>query len=201
MHILKKYNKRRSFKSERATIPYEERNIHRKTILVFLLAGMLSLTAACDGSGLDRVTPEAEKGQQENVNSSEGWQQGSADSSVAQQEEIFPVTREDSRVISESPVKWDLSTMISPLIITEGGDYLLTGNSDSTILIRAEDQNVHLFLDGVQIETGEGSAIQVESAGKLLITLVEGSSNVLADSARYAADSASKAAIYSVSDH
>lgn len=85
-------------------------------------------------------------------------------------------------------------------IIKSGGVYYLTGSIQETLLVDAEEQIVHLILDNVEIESAEGPAIHVASAGKVFLTLAEGSVNTLQDSGNYSAETDADACIYSICD-
>lgn len=84
--------------------------------------------------------------------------------------------------------------------ITQGGDYHVTGSMTGTLVIEAQEQNVHLFLDGARIRSRSGPAVYCESAGKLVITLVDGSRNIISDSGDYDRNEDIEACIYSNCD-
>ena len=84
--------------------------------------------------------------------------------------------------------------------ITEGGDYLLTGEMTGTIHIRAKDQHVHLFLNGFHLTSESGPAVFCEEADKLLITLVDGSQNTFSDSGDYREHTDTEACLYAACD-
>lgn len=73
------------------------------------------------------------------------------------------------------------------LEITKIGDYELTGlNYSGSIHIDvADDEFVHLYLNGVRIQSYDGPAILVESCSKLIITIVDGTENTILDSTFY----------------
>ena len=84
--------------------------------------------------------------------------------------------------------------------ITEGGDYLLSGKLTGRIHIDAKEQNVHLFLNGLELISKSGPAIYCENADKLVITLVEGTQNIVSDSGDYREYDELEACIYSDCD-
>ncbi len=86
------------------------------------------------------------------------------------------------------------------LTIQKAGAYELSGKSDGCrIVIRVyDDEIVQLLLNGVELKTEKGPAIYVESAGKVLITSLEGTSNTISDSPEYADDK--EACIFSNGD-
>ncbi len=84
--------------------------------------------------------------------------------------------------------------------ITEGGDYLLSGKLTGGIHIDAKEQNVHLFLNGLELVSKSGPAIYCENADKLVVTLVEGTQNTVSDSGDYREYDELEACIYSDCD-
>ena len=93
------------------------------------------------------------------------------------------VTELDQETQMIEPV--NISLTDGTVEITEGGDYYLTGKMTGVVHINAQEQNVHLFFDGIEIESKSGPALYCENAGKLVITLVEGSDNTVSDSGDY----------------
>ena len=116
--------------------------------------------------------------------------------------EVTPViglTREDKRTSSDSAKSIDLGSAGDEVLITDGGDYRLSGEMNGSVHVNAEDQLVHLFLDGVTVKSVTAPAIHVESAGKVIITVEQGRQNVLSDGSKYISDSCD-ACIYSKCD-
>ena len=96
-----------------------------------------------------------------------------------------------------APVEVDLSQAGDGYEITAGGEFRLTGELRGTLVIDAEDQNVHLFLDNVTVTSKSGPAIYCRSANKLVITLMPGTENWISDLGSYRADGEAEACIYS----
>ena len=68
----------------------------------------------------------------------------------------------------------------SDLVISREGTYVLSGSWDGRIVIRAdESEKVRLVLNGVKVTSTAGPALLEESADKLILTLEEGTENVL----------------------
>jgi hypothetical protein len=90
------------------------------------------------------------------------------------------------------------------LTIKTGGTYVISGNLDNgKILVDAEDKStVRLVLNGVNITSSEGPAIQVVQAEKTVISLEEGTENSIVDGKEYVLDEDSEvnAAIFSKDD-
>lgn len=84
--------------------------------------------------------------------------------------------------------------------ITRGGDYRLSGELNGMVYISAEDQQVHLFLDGVRIHSDEGPAIYCETAEFLQITLLPGTENFISDSGDYRESENQEACIFARCD-
>ncbi|ANH37910.1 hypothetical protein I601_1474 [Nocardioides dokdonensis FR1436] len=73
--------------------------------------------------------------------------------------------------------------------IDEAGTYRLTGTLTSgSVVIDAPDAVVDLVLDGVDITAADVAAINVVEADQVVISLADGSTNVLADTAGAAVD-------------
>lgn len=85
--------------------------------------------------------------------------------------------------------------------ITEAGVYRLHGSLNGQVLVNASDNaQVVLVLDGAEVTNANGSAIEVQGADDVAIHLADGSTNVVADAASYAADAQANAAIFSQQD-
>ncbi len=84
--------------------------------------------------------------------------------------------------------------------ITEGGTYRLTGKTEAGIVIDAQEQTVRLVLDSVTVCPREGPALYVASAGKVILTLPEGSKSTLSDTGHYPAGSPAEACLHSNAD-
>lgn len=112
---------------------------------------------------------------------------------------VIEMTREDKRTSSQEAQSIDLGGAGEELLITDAGDYRLSGTMNGTIHIMAEEQVVHLFLSGVNVKSVTAPAIHVESAGKLIITAEAGSVNTFADGSKYINEDCD-ACIFSMSD-
>lgn len=88
----------------------------------------------------------------------------------------------------------------STVTISSEGTYIISGSSENVqILVKAADSaKVQLVLDNVTM-TGDQAAIYVEEADKVTLTLAEGSTNSISDSAANS-NATVDAAIYSKSD-
>ncbi len=85
--------------------------------------------------------------------------------------------------------------------ITEAGVYRLVGALDGQVVVDAGDEaQVVLILDGVNISSDSGSAINVASADDLGIFLATGSQNTVTDTTTYSADATGAAAVFSDAD-
>ena len=113
----------------------------------------------------------------------------------------FEITDEDERTsFDDDAVKVDLSQVSGDFEIKEGGDYVLSGSGDCRIVVDAKEKPVHLFLDGIELIENEGGAVLALSASKLIITCLDGTENVLGDSAYYQENKEYDACLYSVPD-
>lgn len=72
------------------------------------------------------------------------------------------------------------------LIISSGGDYLLRGRLEGSVILRAyNDEVVHLILENAEIQAVSGPAIYVEKAAKAILTAADGTQNVVSDTVNY----------------
>lgn len=115
-------------------------------------------------------------------------------------EPVFSYTRADLNTVPEDATEIDLAKTESGCTITDAGDYLLYGDCEGKVCIDAEEQIVHLFLENANIMSPSGPAIDVKSAGKVIVTLMDGTSNKIEDKAYYRNQSEEDAAIYSSCD-
>ncbi|OMC77333.1 dockerin type 1 [Paenibacillus odorifer] len=71
--------------------------------------------------------------------------------------------------------------------ITAAGTYVLSGKlSDGQIVVNNQDEGaVHLVLNGVNITNSDSAAIDIKEAGKVIITLEDGTENSVSDGATY----------------
>lgn len=88
-----------------------------------------------------------------------------------------------------------LEQLTGDLIISNPGEYQLSGTAlnKKIVIDLEEDENIHLFLDSVEIKSQNGPVIYVNNAGKVVITL--NGENSLKDDAGYEGEN--KACIYS----
>lgn len=89
----------------------------------------------------------------------------------------------DLRTDSESLVDMDLGAMSEDVLISKEGDYRLFGKYRGTIIVDAPEQNVHLFLDGVDITAKKGPAVLVRNGNKVVFTLT--GENKISDNGDY----------------
>lgn len=115
-------------------------------------------------------------------------------------EPVFSATKADVSVDEDEAVFIDLGESAEECRIEAGGAYLLSGELKGRLCIDAEEQIVHLILSDVSISALSGPAILVRSAGKVIITLQEGSENQVKDSGQYPAVAEENACIYSMCD-
>lgn len=115
--------------------------------------------------------------------------------------ELFKVSKADTNEqCSESAALIDLEEYGGQVVIDEPGDYIVKGRLYGTLLIDSEDGNVHIMFENVDISALNGPAVYVRSAGKTIITLAEGTDNILSDSTNYDGYEESRACIFSESD-
>lgn len=115
-------------------------------------------------------------------------------------DELYHITDADKQTEAKAPMYIRLEEQPGVLKIEQPGDYVLSGSMEGQIVIDTQDQIAHLILDGVDVQSHEGPAIYVASAGKAVFTLSEGSCNVIADSPNYGDYKDKRACIFSVAD-
>ena len=111
------------------------------------------------------------------------------------------LTAADLETDCVSPVCIDLNRITEEVcLITEPGCHVLSGELKGTVRIDAEDQMVHLVLNGATVDSVHGSALEVISAGKVIVTLQENTENTLLDSGAYPKDTDADACLFSQCD-
>ncbi len=130
----------------------------------------------------------------------EAGSQAAGGVSAREYEPVFSATKADMSVDESEAVFINLDEQAGECRIEAGGTYLLTGELKGMVCIDAEEQIVHLILDGVSISSGSGPAMLVRSAGKVVLTLKEGTASQLRDSGRYPSAAEENACIYSMCD-
>lgn len=111
------------------------------------------------------------------------------------------VNKYDLDTTGENVIDVDLNTFEEDVFyINDAGTYRLTGKLSGRIHIDAKDEIVHLLLNNVDIEAYDGPALIVEDALRVVITLVDGSSNKIADCGYYKELSEYESAIQSNAD-
>ncbi len=91
------------------------------------------------------------------------------------------------------------------LYITKAGEYVLSGNLTGTVIVECENASdeVTLYLNGVTVSSDDYAAILCYSAGKVTVSVVEGTENSLSDGTEYSLtddEDTADAALYSNCD-
>ena len=110
------------------------------------------------------------------------------------------ITAADQNTTGTDVAYINLDEQVDQVQIFKGGTYLLNGAMDGSIRIDAEEQIVHIILENVKIDSPQGPALHVHSAGKVILTLMEGTENILQDSGVYMDAEEADACIYSEND-
>jgi hypothetical protein len=158
-----------------------------------------SYTAQTDGNTTDNISNDKTGNSTDNT-SNDNTDNTSSDMPTAP---LFSLTQADintSITDESSAVKTDLSSVTeTEYLISAAGDYELSGTFKGKITVSAEENIVHIILAGVDISSSNGPAVEVQSAGKVIITLKDGTENIIRDSANYKNTDA-ESCIYSVCD-
>lgn len=101
------------------------------------------------------------------------------DQNMNESSEKDKVVLDKSNVVSDSSI--DLNKQKVDVTITSGGTYTFTGSFEHSIIIDADNEEVEIILNGVDIKNEETAAIIGLSASKLKITLEDGTTNTLND--------------------
>lgn len=117
-------------------------------------------------------------------------------------EETFRITANDAgtEITADEAVSVMFGSDDHAYEITSGGDYVLSGKLNGSVIIDADDEIVHLFMDNVSVRAYEGPALYVISAGKVIITVPEGTESSFRDSTDYSGYKKTKACVFSYPD-
>lgn len=112
----------------------------------------------------------------------------------------FSLTDADRQTqVPQSARELDLDSLSGTVTLT-GGDYLLRGSLNGALYIDAQDQVVHLYLDGASIRSAQGPAVAAVSGAKLIITSLPGTENLFRDSGFYSQRAEENACLYAACD-
>jgi len=109
------------------------------------------------------------------------------------------ITQADQEVQDNGTVV-DLTSFDGQYFIRNGGVYYLTGSLEGTIVVDAEDQIVSIILSDVNVSSVTGPALNVLSAGKIILSTRKGTNNTFQDSPIYEAGEEADACIYAPCD-
>lgn len=87
----------------------------------------------------------------------------------------------DKDVSIDDCVLIDTNSINESVLNINGGSYLLSGDFEGNIVVDAKDEKVHLVFDDFHIKSTGGPAIIVKDCDKIVITLTEGSNNIVED--------------------
>jgi len=110
------------------------------------------------------------------------------------------ITAADTNTNFIDTTQVNLDETTSSYKITAAGKYILSGSMDGQIIVDAEENIVNLIFDNISVDSPEGPAINIVSAGKVIITLTESSYNTLTDSGNYKQHPEADACLYSECD-
>lgn len=123
----------------------------------------------------------------------------------------YDITNHDLDVSAEEEIEINLDDLTEDmegiysfrqqcLTLNEPGDYILSGSltSGNIVVNVYDDEIVHLILCNAEIHSDKKPAITIEKADKVIITVTEGTENVLSDGPRHV--EGQEACIFSNSD-
>ncbi len=169
-----------------------------KKVLNIILVSTLSLAflASCTGvssnlTSTDSVvvvpTTEVSSSTQE-TSSTDSLESVASSTSQEYTDSMVDLSEEYTTVPSSSTTinlsDYDANTVVT---INTAGEYTLTGTqSNGQVVVSVGDEDeVHLYLDNVEITNQSGSAIYVENAKEVVITLMDGTTNTVTDGSTY----------------
>lgn len=113
-------------------------------------------------------------------------------------------TKQDQKTVpddEEATSRINLDDHKGEIIVAEGGDIWLSGSLEGQVVVEAEeDELVHLYLEDVEISSGQGPAIRIEEASKVIVTLVSGTGSTLTDGTDYTDCEECPACLFSACD-
>ena len=113
-------------------------------------------------------------------------------------------TKQDQKTVpddEEATSRINLDDHKGEIIVAEGGDIWLSGSLEGQVVVDAEeDELVHLYLEDVEISSGQGPAIRIEEASKVIVTLVSGTGSTLTDGTDYTDCEECPACLFSACD-
>lgn len=148
-----------------------------KKMIAFLMALAFAVSlAGCSAAANSQSASAAESG------SSAVQAAGLLDVS-----QMFTDTDKDSSY-EESTAK-QIALSGESVTIREEGTYILSGTLENGQIIvdAAENAKVHLVFNGVQVNSDTSAALYVKQADKVVVTLAQGSSNTLSNTAEFVA--------------
>ena len=159
------------------------------------LAGCAQNSTAAASASQQTISASAASAGTNNTTSGFDCSFDEADGEIATQGTALNIT-EDTTETDENGV--------CSYTITAGGAYSLSGTvQDTLLIIDAGEENVTLILNGVTLQSTNSPAIYVRSAGKVTLTLAEGTENMISDGSGYTytdGDTDVDAAIFSRAD-
>lgn len=134
------------------------------------------------------------------LNAEVGGTEKITDISAVENPEYYEITDIDQNENAANAEIIDLEQCGTSLMIDRAGNYMLEGkNLDCNIVVNVySDENVHLFLNNVELHSAEGPVILVQRANKVVMTAIEGTENTISDGTEYTSEC--EACIFSYSD-
>lgn len=120
-------------------------------------------------------------------------------SAIAQAPQI-KLTDADIDTDEVGAIPIDLNGIDQLCLIDAPGTYILSGDLTGSIQVDVQDQILHLILDDVTVNSPTAPALDILSAGKVILTLKEGTTNTFQDSGYYDDRPDADACIYSTCD-
>ncbi len=178
----------------------------KKIALFLIFTILLAMLAGCTASGAS-VTQETVQAATQAATQTAQEQQISVESIVQNSAQELNAMAVVTLSGSSASVEGDGVTIDGNTVtVTKGGSYTLTGTlEDGQIIVDAsKDETVELILNGVSITSSTTAAIYAKQSDMTIVTLAEGTENVLSDASAYVYASAEEdepsAALYAKDD-
>ena len=162
----------------------------KKKFLLLLIVSILCLGSliGCTNSSNTQTSEttavaEMTSSVQESV-SADSTRSASLESVASTLDESDETTESSAESISINLSDYDANSVVN---IDSAGDYILSGTlTNGQIVVNVgDDEKVKLYLNNAQITNNSGSAILVQNAEKVVITLMDGTNNLVSDGTSY----------------
>lgn len=147
-------------------------------------AGNTSQNPSTGNTGSSGQSSNQQSGSSGNASSSGNTSSGNSSSQETTEAPTEEVKTYAAEVVLGSSPKISGSNVTansSGIVITAGGDYLISGSVTNGMIEVSTKEKVKIYMDGVTISNSSGPAIQVTDAKRFIMVLKEGTTTRLSD--------------------